>query len=191
VPYGALLRSWITIIVDPTVWLDGARPANTCIKPSFLWMAPVHCPVYPGSQRHWRRKAPLSGGYAGQFAGTIQGKQGGIKVLAGLAPSSQIVGPNMNDSWASKPQLMNDKSEWSYGHLGAKLGELVEATSLQMAPNRLSRRLFKNSLTNDTSPYVNSQTENEIYIIFVWLKVSLDRLLFPHMNLSINQWPVL
>jgi hypothetical protein len=21
---------------DPTVWLDGARPANTCIPPSFL-----------------------------------------------------------------------------------------------------------------------------------------------------------
>jgi hypothetical protein len=26
---------------DPTVWLDGARPANTCIPPSFGWMVPT------------------------------------------------------------------------------------------------------------------------------------------------------
>jgi hypothetical protein len=26
---------------DPTVWLDGARPANTCITPSFLGNAPA------------------------------------------------------------------------------------------------------------------------------------------------------
>ncbi len=34
--------SWITQILDPTVWLDGARPANTCILPSIPWMAPEH-----------------------------------------------------------------------------------------------------------------------------------------------------
>jgi hypothetical protein len=38
---------------------------------------------------------PLSGGYAAQCAGDIQGKEGRIQVLAGLAPSSQTVGSNI------------------------------------------------------------------------------------------------
>jgi hypothetical protein len=38
---------------------------------------------------------PLSGGYAARCAGAIQGKEGGIQVLAGLAPSSQTVGSNI------------------------------------------------------------------------------------------------
>jgi hypothetical protein len=36
--------------------------------------------------------AYLRGGYAGQYVGAFQGKEGGIQVLAGLAPSSQTVG---------------------------------------------------------------------------------------------------
>jgi hypothetical protein len=36
-------------------------------------------------------KAISSGGYAAWCMGAIQGKEGGIQVLAGLAPSSQIV----------------------------------------------------------------------------------------------------
>ena len=40
--------------------------------------------------REW--EVPLSGGYAAWCAGTIQGKEGGIQVLAGRAPSSQTVG---------------------------------------------------------------------------------------------------
>ncbi len=35
---------------------------------------------------------PLSGQYAVQCTGAIQGKEGGIQVLAGLTPSSQTVG---------------------------------------------------------------------------------------------------
>jgi hypothetical protein len=35
--------SWITIVLDPTVGLNGARPANTCIPPSSPWMATTHC----------------------------------------------------------------------------------------------------------------------------------------------------
>jgi len=33
---GATLKggSWISLL-DPAVWLDGARPANTCIPPTF------------------------------------------------------------------------------------------------------------------------------------------------------------
>ncbi len=33
---GATLKgaSWVSLL-DPTVWLDGARPANTCIPPTF------------------------------------------------------------------------------------------------------------------------------------------------------------
>ncbi len=38
---------------------------------------------------------PLSGGYAAWCAGTIQGKEGGIQVLAGRAQSSQTVGSNI------------------------------------------------------------------------------------------------
>ncbi len=40
-------------------------------------------------------KAPSSGGYATRCAGAIQGKAGGIQVLAGVAPSSQTVGSNI------------------------------------------------------------------------------------------------
>jgi hypothetical protein len=32
---------------DPTVWLGGARPANTCITPSFLGMCPHSFMEYP------------------------------------------------------------------------------------------------------------------------------------------------
>ncbi len=39
--------SWITTILDPTVWLDGASPTNTCIQPSFPWMALAHRTAYP------------------------------------------------------------------------------------------------------------------------------------------------
>ncbi len=42
-----------------------------------------------------RGKAPLGGGYTMRCAGAIQGKEGGIQMLAGLAPSSQTVGPNI------------------------------------------------------------------------------------------------
>ncbi len=42
--------SWITSILDPTVWLDGASPANTCITPSFPWMAPAQL---PGAPTNW------------------------------------------------------------------------------------------------------------------------------------------
>ena len=34
--------------------------------------------------------------------GMIQGKEGGIQVLAGLAPSSQTVGSNIGDPGATK-----------------------------------------------------------------------------------------
>jgi len=41
-------------------------------------------------------------------------KEGGIQVLAGLAPSSQTVGSFNSDSSASKAQLMNDKQTEQY-----------------------------------------------------------------------------
>ncbi len=44
--------------------------------------------------RHLKEKARPSGGHAAWCAGAIQGKEGGIQVLAELAPSSQIVGSN-------------------------------------------------------------------------------------------------
>ncbi len=53
---------WITLILDPTVWLDGVRLANTCILSSFPWMAPAHCAAYPWSKCCWGGKVPLNGG---------------------------------------------------------------------------------------------------------------------------------
>ncbi len=55
-------------------------------------MALVHCLAYPGTQGRWGGKAPSSGGYAAHCVGTMQGKESGIQVLAGLAPSSQTIG---------------------------------------------------------------------------------------------------
>ncbi len=37
----------------------------------------------------------MSSGFAMRCAGAIQGKEGGIQMLAGLAPSSQTVGSNI------------------------------------------------------------------------------------------------
>jgi hypothetical protein len=37
-----LAPSCITLILNPTVFLDGATLANNCIPPSFPWMAPSH-----------------------------------------------------------------------------------------------------------------------------------------------------
>ncbi len=50
--------SWITLILDPTVWLDGARPANTYIPPSFPWMVPAHHATYPTSKSQMRGPLP-------------------------------------------------------------------------------------------------------------------------------------
>jgi hypothetical protein len=35
--------SRITLNKDPTVWLGGAYPDNTCNLPWFGWMASIHC----------------------------------------------------------------------------------------------------------------------------------------------------
>jgi hypothetical protein len=43
---------------------------------------------------HLREKPISSGGYVVRCAGPIQGKEGRIQVLAGLAQSSQTVGSN-------------------------------------------------------------------------------------------------
>ncbi len=43
---------------------------------------------------HLKEKARPSGGHATRCAGNIQGKEGRIQVLAGLAPSSQTVESN-------------------------------------------------------------------------------------------------
>jgi hypothetical protein len=115
--------SWITLILDATIWLHGDRPPNTCIPPTFLWiMVPAHHMPYPRSQHHWGGKAPLSGGYAMPYACAIQGKDDGIQVLAGLAPSSQIEGYNIrviheqakNSSWTTEANMALATSEPSW-----------------------------------------------------------------------------
>jgi hypothetical protein len=71
---------------------------------------------------HWHL-SPSTALAPGVHRGTIQGKEGGIQVLAGLAPSSQTVGSNERVIHASEAQLMNDRSECSSVPLAAKLGE--------------------------------------------------------------------
>jgi hypothetical protein len=56
--------SWITLNNDPTVWLDGARLANTCILSSFPWMAPAHHPAYPPLKGAFPPQLPWLPGYA-------------------------------------------------------------------------------------------------------------------------------
>jgi hypothetical protein len=82
-------------ILDPTVWLDGARPANTCILPSFPWMVPVNRTAYPLIKVLSPLNHLLLLGYTAWCTGAIQGMEGGIQVMAGLAPSSQTVGSNI------------------------------------------------------------------------------------------------
>jgi hypothetical protein len=38
--------SWISLILDRTLWLNGARPANTCIPPSFPWIKSLNQLIY-------------------------------------------------------------------------------------------------------------------------------------------------
>ncbi len=38
---------------DPTIWLDGARPANTCIPPSFPGNVPVQPSGAPTKKYVW------------------------------------------------------------------------------------------------------------------------------------------
>jgi hypothetical protein len=49
----------------------------------------------PTTQRHLPPSKALAAGVCRTVCGTIQGKEGGIQVLAGLAPSIQTVGSNI------------------------------------------------------------------------------------------------
>ncbi len=73
-------------------------------------------------------KAPLCGGYAVRCAGAIQGKEGGIQMLAGLAPSSQTVGSNIRVIH-EQAKCSSWKTEVNIVPATLKLGELVEASS--------------------------------------------------------------
>ncbi len=92
---GATLKggSWISLL-DPTVWLDGARTANTCIPPTFPWIR--HLNLCPRWLRWQTTTLKMHNWLAlvSQHCSLIQGKVGGIQVLASLAPSSQTVGSN-------------------------------------------------------------------------------------------------
>jgi len=111
------------LLMDPTVWLDGARPANTCIPPSFHWirhegMPPRWCkhhfghlysilkevnqclPRWPRWYKH--HLGHLYSVFKEVNQCLIQGKEDRIQVLAGLAPSSQTVGSNKRILGATK-----------------------------------------------------------------------------------------
>jgi hypothetical protein len=74
----------LVLILDPTVWLDGARLPTPVSHPPSLLSGLSVCPP-----------KPTHGGKGGACTtlevnhwSLIQGKEGGIQVLAGLAPSS-------------------------------------------------------------------------------------------------------
>ncbi len=92
----------VSPILDPTVWLDGARPANTCIPPSFPW---IRHKIIPTNACQGGQGGDLGHAYwmalEGKNCSLIQGKEGRMQVLAGLAPSSQAVGSNIGDQGAT------------------------------------------------------------------------------------------
>jgi hypothetical protein len=57
--------------------------------------SPTHFEAYPPLKGVFPLQQPCLLGYAVQCAGPIQGKKGGIQVLAGLAPSSRTLGLNI------------------------------------------------------------------------------------------------
>ncbi len=75
-------------------------------------MVPAHRAAYPGSQVGQVGTSPLTitinlnktywWALVGIISCLIQGKEGGIQVLAGLAPSSQTVGSNKERTGATK-----------------------------------------------------------------------------------------
>ncbi len=77
--------SLITIIFDLTVRLDGASLANTFI------------PLHPlnGTRALHGAEERMDFDWWVSCAGAIQVKEGGIQVLADLAPSSQTVGSDI------------------------------------------------------------------------------------------------
>jgi hypothetical protein len=115
------------LILDPTVWLDGARPANTCILPTFPWIKwrngpPRWCKHHLATTLPppWVFTHLNHGGQGGACTtlevnhwSLIQGKEGGIQVLAGLAPSSQTVGSNMRTPGAApeRESICENKSK--------------------------------------------------------------------------------
>ncbi len=67
-----------------------SRPPTLEWTPRTAWH--THHSKVPSPWMVLRGKAPLSGGYTAWCAGTIQGKESRIQLLAGVAPSSQTVG---------------------------------------------------------------------------------------------------
>jgi hypothetical protein len=59
-------------------------------------MAPSYSAAYPPLKGAFPPQQLWLSGYAMQCVGTVRGKEGGIQVFAGLAPSSQTVGSNIS-----------------------------------------------------------------------------------------------
>ncbi len=82
-------------------------------------------------------KAIPSGGYTVQWAGAIQGKEGSIQVLEGLAPSSQTVGSNKRVIHEQAKHSSQTTEVNCTLTLAAKLGE----GGREVAPGRLLGQL--------------------------------------------------
>ncbi len=117
--------SWITLNKDPTVWLDGAKPANTCIPLPSPSMTTAQVHGIPTTQSCFPLTLLWLLGYAMQCVGNIQEKKGRTQVLAGLAPSSQTVGSNIRviheqarcSSWMTEVNLspVTKQQNWVRG----------------------------------------------------------------------------
>jgi hypothetical protein len=120
----AALHSRLPLNKDPTVWPDGARPAITCIAPSYPWMVPAHLAAYPLLLGIFPPQQLRLPGYAALCVGAIQGKEGNwIQVLANLAPSSQIVGFNI--------RVIHEKAKYWKDHLPCIMKKCM-ATNVQI-----------------------------------------------------------
>ncbi len=76
---------------DPIVWLEGARPVDTCNPAFFGWMALKYNVPYSPPKTFWLAKAFLSGEHVTWCASSIHPDGNVIQVLTGLALSSQTV----------------------------------------------------------------------------------------------------
>jgi len=110
------------------------------------------------AQRHWGGNVPLSNGFAMRCAGAIQGKEGGIQMLAGIAPSSQTVGSNI--------RVIHEQAKGSSWVTEAD----ITSVTWQQSSLFLSLSLSLSFCANVTQSFLGTTT----YIVLVWSILSLS-----------------
>ncbi len=171
------------LIMYPTVWLDGARPANTCIPPSFPWirhkgMSPSWCKHHLGHLvRQWYTSLNILKRWPRwclhQLGGIplclIQGKEDGIQVLAGLAPSSQTEGYIIRILGATKGGSYNAPTKYNApSYYNAP--NTVDFTTMRLddyfATMRLNATMRLTCMHLPTIPPISSQNCQSKLLVF-------------------------